>query len=93
VLSAFATDGLEPALTVLIDVPVELAFVRLAGTPDRFEREAATFHDRVRAGYLALASSDPLRWRVVDGVGDVEEVSVRVDAVIDEWLSVSTVPS
>ena len=84
-LSAFATDGLEPSLTVLIDVPVPLALERLAGEPDRFEREDAAFHDRVRTGYLALAEADPMRWRVVDGSGDVDAVAAQVDAVIDEW--------
>ena len=84
-LSAFATGGLEPSLTVLIDVPVSLALERLAGEPDRFEREDTAFHDRVRAGYLELAAADPTRWRVVDGSSDVDAVAARVDAVIDEW--------
>jgi dTMP kinase len=84
-LSAFATVGLEPSLTVLIDVPVPVALERLAGERDRFEREEASFHDRVRTGYLALAASDPGRWRIVDGSGDVDTVGAQVDAVIDEW--------
>lgn len=84
-LSAFATAGLEPSLTVLIDVPVPLALERLAGERDRFESEAASFHDRVRSGYLELAAADPGRWRIVDGSGDVDTVSAQVDAVIDEW--------
>src|SRR6056297_2104127 len=61
-LSAFATAGLEPSLTVLIDVPVPVALERLAGERDRFEREDAEFHDRVRSGYLELAAADPGRW-------------------------------
>jgi dTMP kinase len=86
-LSAFATAGLEPSLTVLIDVPVSLALERLAGERDRFEREEASFHDRVRTGYLELAAADPGRWRIVDGSGDVDTVGAEVDAVIDEWLA------
>ena len=86
-LSAFATAGLAPSLTVLIDVPVPLALERLAGERDRFEREDASFHDRVRFGYLELAAADPGRWRIVDGSGDVDTVGAEVDAVIDDWLA------
>lgn len=84
-LSAFATAGLEPSLTVLIDVAVPVALERLAGERDRFEREEASFHDRVRSGYLDLAAADPGRWRIVDGSGDVDTVGAQVDVVIDEW--------
>lgn len=86
-LSAFATAGLEPSLTVLIDVPVPVALERLAGERDRFEREDAAFHERVRSGYLTLAAADPGRWRVIDGSGDVDTVAAAVDAAIDEWLA------
>ena len=67
-LNEIATAGLRPELTVLLDLPVEagLARVRAAGTTDRFEREEEAFHERVRAGYQALAEREPDRWLVVD---------------------------
>lgn len=80
-LSEFATDGLWPDLTVLIDVPVEVSMARLAGAPDRFEREKGDFHDRVRSGYLEIAATDPT-WVVVDGSGSLEDVSAAVDAAL-----------
>ncbi len=86
-LSAFATDGLVPSLTVLIDVPVHVASERLAGERDRFEREGESFHDRVRQGYLDLAAADSGRWRIVDGSAGLDEVGAAVDRVIDEWLA------
>jgi len=46
-----------------------------------------TFHQRVVAGYLALASADPVRWAVVDGSGPVEEVSERVWAAYQAWVA------
>jgi dTMP kinase len=62
-----ATGGLTPALTVLLDAPVETGFAR-KGTDkrDRFEQETVAFHNRVRQGYLKLAKEEPGRWLVVD---------------------------
>ncbi len=67
-LNNIATGGLRPDLTVLLDLPVEegLARARAAGAADRFEREEAAFHERVRAGYQTLAEREPHRWLVVD---------------------------
>jgi dTMP kinase len=63
-----ATGGLRPALTVLLDAPVETCFARKGeGKRDRFEQEAEAFHNRVREGYLKLAKEEPKRWLVVDG--------------------------
>ena len=62
-----ATQGLEPDLTVLLDIPAETGLARKsAKKQDRFEREAIAFHQRVRDGYLKLAANDPERWLVVD---------------------------
>jgi dTMP kinase len=62
-----ATQGLEPDLTVLLDIPAEAGLARKkAGKQDRFEREALAFHRRVRNGYLKIAADDPERWLVVD---------------------------
>ena len=87
-LSAFATDGLVPDLVVLLTVPEAIAAERLAaaGAPDRLEAAGDDFHRRVADGYAALAAADPSHWVVVDGVGSVDDVSDRVDAVIAERL-------
>jgi dTMP kinase len=62
-----ATQGLTPALTVLLDAPVETCFARKGERKrDRFEQEAVAFHNRVREGYLKLAKEEPKRWLVVD---------------------------
>jgi len=66
-LKGFATDHVEPDLWVLLDLSAEDAFRRMEGRDlDRFEREARDFHERVRAGYLALAKEEPQRWLVLD---------------------------
>ncbi len=62
-----ATQGLEPDLTLLLDMPAETGLARKrVQKQDRFEREALAFHQRVRESYLKMAADDPQRWLVVD---------------------------
>ncbi|NIR39489.1 MAG: dTMP kinase, partial [Actinobacteria bacterium] len=82
----WATHGLEPDFTVLLDVELDVARARLGDHVDRIEGAGAAFHERVRQGYLELAAADPERWIVVDAAGTVEEVGERVDAAVDAWL-------
>ncbi len=82
----FATGGLEPDLNLLLDLPPEQAWQRLGSSVDRFEGQGRGFLDRVRAGYLAMAETDPARWAVVDAVGTTDEVAVRILAVVRERL-------
>jgi dTMP kinase len=72
-------SGLRPDLTLILDLPVETGLERawqrihsLAGDlpEDRFEKEAIEFHERVRQGYLTLATNEPDRFRVIDASGD-----------------------
>jgi dTMP kinase len=85
VLAAMATGGLEPDLTILLDVPVEVGLGRKA--PDdvtRFEAEFdAAFHERVRDGFLALATASPGRFVVIDAAADVDSVADAVAAAAD----------
>lgn len=83
-LSAFAVDGCDPDLVILLDVPVEVTAERLGTDLDRIEAAAGGFRDRVRAGYLELAAADPERWVVVDGAQPPEAVRVAVIKVLDD---------
>ena len=68
-LSQFATSGLRPDLTVLLDVPVEEGLARAAlrdAAPDRLEGEADDFHERVRMAFRELAQTQPSRYLIVD---------------------------
>ncbi|WP_324650394.1 dTMP kinase [Georgenia sp. H159] len=65
-LSRWATDGLLPTLTVVLDVDAATAAARRSGAPDRLEREPSHFHEEVRSTFLALASAEPGRYAVVD---------------------------
>ncbi|MDR3554512.1 MAG: dTMP kinase [Syntrophobacteraceae bacterium] len=74
----WATGGLMPDKTVLLDCDVDLAASRLSGRDgaarDRIEREESAFHRKVREGYLALARKEPSRFLLLDGSMPLEEV-------------------
>jgi dTMP kinase len=78
---SFATAGLQPDMTVLLDLPVEVGLARKhtqqAGW-NRFEAEAQAFHGRVRDGYRTLAHGDPRRWHCFDGVRPVDELAEEI---------------
>jgi dTMP kinase len=85
-LTSWATGGLWPDLTVLLDVPTEVAAARQRRELDRLEQEDAAFHQRVAAGYHALAAADRATWALVDGLGEATDVAGRVLAVVTERL-------
>src|SRR5690606_26524332 len=74
-LNTWATGGLLPDLTVVIDVPPEVALARFASPADRMESEPLEFHERVRREFRALAAADPERYLVVDGTQPPEEIA------------------
>lgn len=76
-----ATGGLQPDVTLLVDVPLAISRERAAqrGRTDRMERQPADFYARVRDGYLALAAADG-SWSVLDGTLPEREL---LDAAID----------
>ena len=83
-LSAWATRGLYPSLTFLLDLPPEVGARRRTDAPDRMERESMDFHERVRHEYLRLADAEPERIVVIDAVGTVDEVFSEIRGVLVE---------
>ncbi|MFF8728884.1 dTMP kinase [Streptomyces sp. NPDC015171] len=88
-INRWATNGLVPHLTVLLDVPPETARERFTEAPDRLESEPAEFHARVRSGFLTLAASDPGRYLVVDAGQEPEAVTTVVRHRLDIVLPLS----
>lgn len=89
-LSEWATGGLWPHLTVLLDVSPELAAERRAAagdTADRLESEAAEFHRRVREGFLALAGAEPDRFLVLDAARPVDELHTAIVARVAPFVA------
>jgi dTMP kinase len=88
-LQAFATGGLLPDLTLLLDVPVEVGLERTRRRAEwnRFEdTEELAFFEQVRAAYLRLAAEEPDRFRVIDGSGSVEAADAAIRDVVDAEL-------
>ncbi|MFF6829363.1 dTMP kinase [Streptomyces longwoodensis] len=88
-ISRWATNGLVPHLTVLLDVSPETARERFTEAPDRLESEPAEFHARVRSGFLTLAASDPGRYLVVDAGQEPEGVTTVIRHRLDRMLPLS----
>jgi len=96
-LNDMASQGIRPDLTFLFDCPVELGLSRTAQRQfqtapggkreDRFEREKIEFHERVRAGFLALARAEPDRFWVIDASRSVQEISEEIKTVVDRRLT------
>ncbi|MQL67548.1 dTMP kinase, partial [Streptomyces vinaceus] len=88
-INRWATAGLVPNLTVLLDVSPETARERFTEAPDRLESEPAEFHARVRSGFLTLAAAAPGRYLVVDAGQEAEAVTTVIRHRLDRVLPLS----
>ena len=81
---SFATAGLLPDMTLLLDVPVEVGLARkhAQGGSNRFEAETVAFHARVREAYRAMANAEPSRWRCFDGLEPPDQLENEVWAAV-----------
>ncbi len=95
-LNEFATDGLEPDLTVLLDLTVDesesrrsLRYQQGGEAPDRIESEAKDFHEKVRQGFLRAAQENPQKWLVLDAGLSPDQlfVDLKQALVSRGWVS------
>jgi dTMP kinase len=91
-LSRWATGGLRPDLTLLLDIDPAVGLRRISGAPDRIELESLAFHQRVRQGFLELAAADPDRYLVVPATDPPEAVHASVRARVEAMLPVREAP-
>jgi dTMP kinase len=86
-VTMFAARRLSPDVTFLLNIPVEVSQARLHGrSTDRLENETVAFHERVAAGYRALASAAPERFISLDGTLDEQTLANRVRIeVLSRW--------
>jgi dTMP kinase len=91
VLVTFATGGLKPNLTILLDVDVETGLRRkeLKGEWNRLDAYDLDFHQRVRRGYFNLVQAEPERWVVIDASQSPTKVQEEMRRVVAERLNVS----
>ncbi len=85
-VNAFATGGLQPNVTILLDLPLAAAAARAGVEVDRFEQEGAALQESVSAAYAALAADDP-RWVIVDADREPDAVHRDVLAVVEGVLA------
>lgn len=85
-LNTFATQGLTPDLTLLLDLPPEIGLSRVTDK-DRLDAEPIEFHQKVREGFLAEAARDPWRWVVIEASRSAESVIEACEAAIRSRLS------
>jgi dTMP kinase len=83
-LEQWVHPQLQPDLTLLFDVPLEVARERLSAsrTPDKFEQERADFFAATRAEYLRRAAEFPRRFRVIDATGTVADIRKKLEEII-----------
>jgi len=84
-VSRWATGGLVPGMTIVLDIEPAAGLVRAGRVeaPDRLESEPLAFHERVRAGFLALAAAAPARYAVVDATGEPDAVAAEVARIVE----------
>jgi dTMP kinase len=87
-LERFVQGDVRPDLTLLLDLPVEIGLARAGGrsAPDRFEKEALEFFQKVRKGYLGIAAEEPQRVKVIDASPALEQVQLQIAGVIRDYL-------
>jgi dTMP kinase len=88
-LSTWATEGLLPHATVLLDIDPLVGTRRLDAAPDRLERAGDEFHRRTRQAYLERAAQDPARWVVVDASGTVDAIHREIRSAVAERLGLT----
>jgi dTMP kinase len=87
-ITAFATGGLRPDLTLLLDLPAEdgLRRRKRGGQWNRLDAYDLAFHQRVRQGYFALAAAEPERWVRLDATQPVDAVQAEMRQAVDARL-------
>ncbi len=91
ILEQWVQDGLQPDLTLLLDMPVAAGLERAGrrSAPDRFEQEKLAFFERVREAYLARAKKYDTRFRVVDAEPALATVEAQIRDILDALLKSS----
>ena len=84
ILARWVHPHTNPDLTLLFDISHQAARLRISGARplDRFERESAEFHDRVRARYRALAAAEPGRFRLIEAILPAQDIDKILEKII-----------
>ncbi len=91
-LQSLVTGGLQPDLTLILDLPVKQGLARAksrAGSEDRYEKMDPDFHARLYDAFHDIAEREPQRCLLIDAAGDEDKVSARLQAAVSERLGVA----
>lgn len=84
-LNLWATEGLRPDLTIVLDVPADFGLERV-GTPDRLELAPLEMHERIREYYLEMAASDPQHYFLLNARQEIAVIAAMVQERVDELM-------
>ena len=85
-LGRIACGGIEPDLTVILDLPVDAGFGRIRRERDRIESKDNAYHEKVRQGFLAMARERPDKFVVVDATRSPDEVARAIEEAVTRVL-------
>jgi len=82
-LGSFATQGIKPDLTILLDLPVKSGLKHRENCRDRIEQRSVNYHEKVRKGYLLLAKEEPQRIKVVKVLEDKFKTQNKIREIVN----------
>ena len=86
-VAALAEEGIQPDLTFVLDLPIEVAQQRRhmrAGLPDRLEAEELSFHQRVATGYREIAAQQPQKYQMLDATAPIADIAQDIERILTE---------
>lgn len=98
VMEAATLEGVEPDLTLILDIPAKEGLSRAASrrgsdVADRFESEPLALHEGRRAAFLQIALGEPERCMVVDASRDVETIAAEIEAIVVKRIEQNSIPA
>lgn len=89
ILRNWVHQDLNPDLTFLFDLPIEISLMRLKsnGNLDKFEKESVSFHKKIRNSYLELAKKEPNRFVIINGDQNINTIQDEIHSILDKLFS------
>ncbi len=85
-INIFATSGILPDITFLIDVDGETGYnrVKSQGVEDRIEKEGAVYYEKVRQAFLTLAKDEPNRFHIINGNQSIDDIEIEIENILSK---------
>ncbi len=81
-----ATQGIQPDITILLDLPVNAAMARIGANPDRLEKRGEAYFQRVRTGFLSQLNRSSAKTVVINAEKTLQEIHLQISKVVSECL-------